>query len=137
MPFLDYRDSLEITKVLRIYGHNSNTIYTEFNFLENYYEEEYFKKNKYFYLETEDELRKYEIFSAYVETKDWSYYQVNFNNPEIYKEELKKYKDKSWYDTKVDVNAEDDILILQTCSMDPAYYEKYYRYNLLIMAKLV
>ena len=34
-------------------------------------------------------------------------------------------------------NSNDKIIILQTCSMDPNYYEKYYRYNLLIMGKLI
>ena len=52
-------------------------------------------------------------------------------------ERINYYKSKSEYDTGVEVNGNDKILILQTCSMDPAYYEKYYRYNLLIMAKLV
>ena len=132
MPFLDYRDIIGESKVLRIYGHNSNTIYTEFNFLEKYYGEEYFKKNRYFYLETENELRKYEVFSAYVEISDWSYYQVNFNIPGLYQEELNKYKDNSWYDTKVDVNEEDEILILQTCSYLPKYKNYEHKFFLLM-----
>ena len=132
MPFLDYRDKIGESKVLRIYGHNSNTIYTEFNFLEKYYEEDYFKKNRYFYLETENELRKYEVFSAYVETKDWSYYQVNLNIPGAYQSELNKYKERSWYDTKVDVNEEDEILILQTCSYLPKYKNYEHKFFLLM-----
>ena len=47
------------------------------------------------------------------------------------------YKSNSDYDTGVSVNSSDKILILQTCSMDPNYYEKYYRYNLVIMGKLI
>jgi hypothetical protein len=94
--------------------------------------EEYFKKNRYFYLETENELRKYEVFSAYVEIKDWSYYQVNFNIPGIYQEELNKYKNNSWYDTKVDVNEEDEILILQTCSYLPKYKNYEHKFFLLM-----
>ena len=50
---------------------------------------------------------------------------------------IQKYKNNSEYDTGVSVSSNDKILILQTCSMDPNYYEQYYRYNLLIMGKLV
>ncbi len=133
MPFLDYRDKIGESKVLRIYGHNSNTIYTEFNFLEKYYEEEYFKKNKYIFLETKDSLHKYEVFSVYVETSDWSYYNKD-NNDSTYENELKKYKKKSWYDTKVNVNKEDKILILQTCSYMKKYRHLPHKF-LLVMAK--
>ncbi len=120
-PFLDYRDKIEESNVLRIYGHNSNTIKTEFQPLENYYEESYYKNNKYIMLETPNKIRKYEIFTVYVETRDWSYYNKDLTNKDIYKEELKKYKAKSWYDTKVDVTEKDNIIILQTCS----YLKKY------------
>jgi len=47
------------------------------------------------------------------------------------------YKNNSDYDTGVEVSANDKILILQTCSMDSRYYKKYYRYNQLVMAKLI
>ena len=135
-PFLDYRDKIEESKVLRIYGHNSNTIKTEFRPLENYYNESYYKDNKYIFLESENKLRKYQIFSVYVETNDWSYYNVDLTNPDIYQKELEKYKRNSWYDTKVEVDKNDNILLLQTCS----YLNKYKKFNnkyVLIFAKEV
>ena len=52
-------------------------------------------------------------------------------------EEIQKYKNNSEYDTGVEVSASDKIVILQTCSMDPNYYEKYYRFNQLVMGKLI
>ena len=52
-------------------------------------------------------------------------------------ERIQWYKNNSEYDTGVSVSASDKILILQTCSMDPNFYLRYYRYNLVIMAKLV
>ena len=56
---------------------------------------------------------------------------------EEWSETLQKYKERSEYDTGVSVQAKDKIIILQTCSMDPNYYARYYRYNLLIMGKLI
>ena len=52
-------------------------------------------------------------------------------------ERIQWYKNNSEYDNGVSVSASDRILILQTCSMDPNFYQRYYRYNLVIMAKLV
>ncbi len=135
-PFLDYRDSFEKGRILRIYGHNSATIYTEFNFLENYYGEEFYKKNRYIYVETKDETRKYEIFSLYTEYKDWSYYNIDFNDDVAYQSELIKYKNKSDYETGVSVNSKDEILILQTCSYKKEY-QKYKNKYYLVMAKRV
>lgn len=108
-PFLDYRDSLDRGRILRIYGHNSATINTEFNYLENYYDKEFFLNNKYIIVESEDEVRKYEIFSLYTEYQDWSYYNINFNDDVAYRNELIKYKNKSDYDTGVKVNEKDEI----------------------------
>ena len=135
-PFLDYRDSISSSNVLRIYGHNSRTIYTEFHILENYLKEKYYKEHPYIYFETKKETKKYQIFSTYTEVKDWSYYNANFKDIEIYKKELSKYKNKSLYDTGVEVNENDHILILQTCSYEKKY-AKYKNKYILIMAKEV
>ena len=40
-------------------------------------------------------------------------------------------------DNKTIFNKDDKILILQTSSMYPEHYEKYYRYNILIFAKQI
>ena len=52
-------------------------------------------------------------------------------------ETINNYKNNSMYDTGVSVDGNDKIVILQTCSMNPNYYQKSYRYNLLVMGKLV
>ena len=77
-PFLDYRDSISNSKVLRIYGHNSRTINTEFHILEEYYKEKYYKDHPYIYFDTNEGTKKYQVFSSYIEAQDWSYYNVNF-----------------------------------------------------------
>ena len=135
-PFLDYRDSINKAHVLRIYGHNSSTIYTEFNFLENYYDKDFFDKHKYIILETEKKIKKYEIFSLYTEVRDWSYYNAEFDDKDVMKEELAKYKSKSDYDTGVNVEDDENILILQTCSYKREY-RKYDHKFYLVFAKEV
>ena len=53
---------------------------------------------------------------------------------ETYNSYLRKYQDRSFYDTKVKVNDGDNILILQTCS-NKAEYASYKKKYLLVIAK--
>ena len=50
---------------------------------------------------------------------------------------IKEYKNKSQYNTGVDVEWNDKILIIQTCSTNSQYANKYYISNLVIMGKLI
>ena len=61
---------------------------------------------------------------------------MGYSNSE-WDERIKLYKSNSDYDTGVSVSGNDKILIFQTCSMDNRYYQKYYRANLVVMAKLI
>ena len=49
---------------------------------------------------------------------------------------ISNLKDKSFYDTGVDINSTDEILILQTCSHHKDY-KKYKKKYLLIVAKKI
>lgn len=60
---------------------------------------------------------------------------LNFSSNKWY-EHLKQLKDKSWYDTGVTINKDDEILILQTCSFHQNY-QKYSNKYLLVIAKKV
>lgn len=133
--FLDYRVKINEGKKNLIYSHNSSTLVVPFKELENYYDENYYKEHQYIYLEDENTKNRYQIFSVFVETKDWSYMKVDFSGDEFFKH-IKSLKEKSWYDTKVDVTSDDEILILQTCSHHKNYV-KYKNKYLLIIAKKV
>ena len=135
-PFLDFRDSVEKSRVLRIYGHNSKTIKTDFHILENYYLEKYYQDHPYIYFDTNEGTRRFAIFSVYIEYKDWSYYNVDFTNKDVYKSELVKYKKNSMYETKENVSNEDTIIILQTCSYEKKY-QNYKNKFLLVMGREV
>ena len=102
--------------------------------MENYYDEEFYEKHKYIEIVTNKKVKKYEIFSVYVETSNWDYMNIDFENEIDWYNHLKELKEKSWYDTGVDVSENDEVLILQTCSHHKDYknYDKKY---LLIIAR--
>lgn len=126
--YLDYRVDINNSKKLLIYGHNSQTIDMPFKILENYYNVDYYKEHKYIDITTNKEKRVYEVFSVYVEAKDFNYMNVLFNNEDEYNNHLKELKSKSMYETETDIESEDDLLILQTCSTHKDYigYNKKY-----------
>ena len=134
--FMDYRINLENSKKILIFGHNSSKRKTSFQELEKYYEEDYYKNHKTINLITNSEVRTYEIFSVYVEVSDWSYMNLNFEDDAKYYEHIKSLKNKSFYNTGVNVEKNDEVLILQTCSYHKEYsnYDKKY---LLIISRRV
>ena len=117
--FLDHRINLEDRKVL-IFGHSSIYEDIPFNELEKYYDYDFYKNHKYITLSTLDDEYKYEIFSVYVETYDFTYMNLKIDDDK-YNNDLKKYKDNSIYDTGVKVSDNDEVIILQTCSNDNKY----------------
>ena len=58
---------------------------------------------------------KYQTFSVYIETKDFTYMNLNIDNNK-YAEDLIKYKNKSLYNTNVKISKNNNILILQACN---------------------
>lgn len=125
--FLDYRVDIDNSKKLLIYGHNSKKYKMPFKILENYYDEEYLNNHKFVELRTQNKIRKYEIFSVYVATSDYSYMKTEFEEGK-YLEHLYDLKKYSFFDIDVDLDNDSNILILQTCSTHKDYenFEKKY-----------
>ncbi|MBR3229446.1 MAG: class B sortase [Bacilli bacterium] len=130
--FLDYRCHKDSKKLL-IFGHNDYKDATPFSNLENYYDRSYYENNKYIDVMIDNEKMKYQIFSVYIEPEDFTYMNLKITD-EQYKNDLIKYKNKSLYDTNVEVSENDKILILQTCS-NHKDFKKYKDKYLLIIAK--
>ena len=107
-----------------------------FSILENYNYYEYYQEHKYIILNVDGKNYKYLIFSVYVETDDWDYMKINFSNNNSWFEHLRELKNKSFYDTGVDVSSSDKILILQTCSKNKDY-SSYSKKYMLVIGKLV
>ena len=143
LPYIDYRTDFNTQKTL-IYAHSSRSGNGPFQMLQNYHNNPSFYNNhKYITINYNGNTYRYLIFSVYVSTADseesegLEYFHNIYYDTASWESTLNKYKSRSEYDTGVSVNSNDKILILQTCSMDNNYYERYYRYNLLIMGKLV
>lgn len=134
--YLDYRVNLETSKKILIYGHSSTKQDTYFNTLENYYDEDYYNNHKYITLETETNIYRYEIFSVYVETSDFTYMNMNFDTKEEWYSHILKLQNKSLYETDIPLEADDNILIMQTCSNHPNY-QNYSKKYLLIVSRRV
>ena len=143
VPFIDFRTDFTTRKSL-IYSHSTPNGKGPFQVLQNYH------NNYNFYLEHpiievryNDVTYTFQIFSVYISTADseesegLEYFYHIYYSDNNWEKKIQEYKSLSEYDTGVEVSKEDKILILQTCSMDPAYYEKYYRYNLLIFGKMI
>ena len=135
-PFLDYRVDINNDNKLLIYGHNSSKKNIPFTILENYYDIEYFKNHQFISLITDEQLIRYQIFSIFVETDDWSYMKIKFADEDDWLSHLQKLKNKSMYETGVSVNKDDQILILQTCSHKKEYANYSYKYLLVIARKV-
>ncbi len=134
-PFMDYRVNKDDRKII-IYGHNSSKYNAPFSNLEKYYNEDFYENNKYIYLNYENEVIKYEIFSVFIETSDWFYTKINFKNDIEWFNHINNLKDKSWYKTDVLLNESDKILILQTCSNLDSYKEYENKYLLIVAKKM-
>lgn len=134
--YLDYRVNIDTSKKLLIYGHNSSNIDMPFKILEEFYDKDYYDNHKYVEITTSTTKKRYEIFSVYVETSDFSYMDVNFASDKDYLEHLTKLKEKSMYDTGVEVTSDDEILILQTCSTHKDYRNYQKKYLLIILRRV-
>ncbi len=143
LPYIDFRTDFNTQKTL-IYAHSSKSGNGPFQMLQNYHNNpNFYNNNKYITINYNGNTYNYLIFSVYVSTANseedegLEYFHNIYYNSNDWTNTLNKYKSRSEYDTGVNVNSNDKILILQTCSMDNTYYERYYRYNLLVMGKLV
>ena len=127
-----------------IYGHSFKNGGGPFNYLQNYYTNpSFYKDHKYIYIDYNYVHRTYEIFSIYkmnaTDKKDAKleyFNNVYYPYSETYEEALNNYKNNSLYDTNVNVNKNDKILILQTCTID-SDQGKYYKSYILIFAKRI
>ena len=135
--FLDYRVDFNKSKKTLIYSHNSKTIDVPFRELDGYYNKDFFDRHKYMYVKTEKEISKYEIFSSYVEYGNWDYMDTDIDNGDKWFKHISGLKNKSLYNTDVDISKDDKIMILQTCSELDKYASFDRKYLLVISKKII
>ena len=116
--FMDYRNTYQDRKLL-IYGHNSKKKKAVFSDLEKFVNESFYKDNKYIHLTLNNERTDWIIFSIMIiENTSNKHMKISFNDTQFEKH-IKWLKDNSIYNTYVDVDISDRILLLQTCYYNP------------------
>ncbi len=130
--YLDYRVNIDDSKKIIIFGHNSKTLNPPFKELEKYYNEEFTRNNREIKIITNQGEHIYEIFSVYIDATDFLYMNIEFNNDEKWQEHLDYLKNKSMFKLDTDLNVDDRILIIQTCSFHPDF--KNYKDKYIIIA---
>ncbi len=128
-PFLDYRNELDDQKLL-IYGHNSQSITTDFHFLENYLDLSFYHEHPSLLWQTQEKLNLYQIAGILIVTSDFRHMDLTFN-AETWHQHLAWLQKNRLYETNVTLNDEDQLLILQTC-----YYQPQDSYLLLVAKKI-
>lgn len=116
--FLDYRNDITtLNKNNIIYGHNMLN-HTMFSTLTKMLDKEFFNddNNKYINLTTENKSTIWKIFSLYVTNPDTYYMSIAFSSKSENETFLNNLKNKSIYDFNEDLNSNDKILTLSTCT---------------------
>lgn len=113
--FLDYRNQISDKKLL-IYGHNfASSTNGKFHDLINYVNEDFYQEHSYIQLETSLEDSTWQIFSVMIVSgNNFPHTILKFDDAK-WIEHIEWMKNKSLYNTKVEVNKEDYVLTLQTC----------------------
>ena len=114
---LDYRTNLKNSKINLIYGHMSNSDATPFKKLDKYLDYEFYKNNKIIEIIDEYNTYKYEIFSvAKVSKNEYKHLLIKFNSENELLNQYNWFKEISIYKSDINLNSNDNILILQTCT---------------------
>ena len=114
--FLDYRNSPDFRdKSSILYGHHMRNG-SMFAGIEGYKEQAYYDKHPVMYLYTPKEEYTIELFAGYVNEATDIY--VGFENEIAFSEFVDELKRKSTFQTDVEVENSDRVLMLSTCVYD-------------------
>ncbi len=118
--FMDYRNNFDSKKIL-IYGHNSETLETDFGKLTKYLNEKFTKENPYMYFATGDGVTKWEIFSVMiVPDNTTTHTKIEFSTVEELQNHIKWMMEESVIKLDVVVTINDQFMTLQTCYYEPS-----------------
>jgi len=114
--FMDYENDISRQDYNTIlYGHNMKTD-TMFHSIRYYRTYDYYDKHKYIIFNTLYNEQTWEVFSFYKTDTNFNYIQVFFPDKYHFYELAKVMKEKSMYNTGVEITANDRILTLSTCT---------------------
>lgn len=116
--FMDYHNKLDgMDKNIIIYGHNTLDG-TMFGTLRKVIKKEWYtnEENLIINLVMEDKVQSYQVFSTYTIKVEDYYINTIFKDNEEFNKFVNTLKKRSVYDYGVDVNGDDSILTLSTCT---------------------
>ena len=115
---MDYRNDFAKDNSVIIYGHHMRNK-TMFGELTNFKKEEFINKNNLKTIEDKDHTYTYEVFSVYVaDLNNDDYLKVHFEDDKSHKNYLDYIKNRSLYKKDINLNTNDKILTLYTCSYE-------------------
>ncbi|AOV06950.1 SrtB family sortase [Sporosarcina ureilytica] len=119
--FMDFRNDVQNPSLNTIiYGHRVKDG-SMFEQLTKFQDKDFFKTHKTFEFDTLYDSYIAEIFAVYITKTDFDYIQTDFASDTEYEQLLTGIREKSMYETDVEVNPDDHILTLSTCDyeLDP------------------
>ena len=118
--FLDYESKKDFSdRNSIIYGHNMKNG-SMFGKLKKFYQEGVYEESPYFWIYTPDKIYKYEIFSCQEVGATSKTYQLEFRNDKDFMEYIKNAFEKSVVKSDIEVDKDDKIVTLSTCTGNDA-----------------
>ena len=117
--FLDFEndlDELQDDNTI-IYGHNLKNG-AMFHDIRLYFDEDFYKEHKHILLTTPYEETLWEIFSFFQTTTDFYYLTTNYQDKDEFFDFILQLQKMSLYETGVNIDGSDQILILSTCAVN-------------------
>ncbi len=115
--FMDYRNTLLSDTNTVIYGHNMKNK-TMFSQLENFKEKDFFNQNNKIKITLNNKIYIYEVFSAYYTDPSYNYIFLNLKSKDEYNRYINDIVKKSIYKSNINVDCDDKIITLSTCSYE-------------------
>lgn len=114
--FMNYLNDGFDDKNTVLFGHNmkNGTMFADLN---KYKQKDFFYGNNNIDINNGNHL-KYEVFSVYITDAKDNCIKTNFENKSQYKEFLEKIQNKSIYQSDIEIDEDDKIITLSTCSYE-------------------
>lgn len=100
-----------------VYGHRMRDN-SMFGTLKYYEDREYWQEHPQIYISTYEKELVYDIFSVHRAEISEDTYTLFFTAGDAYEAHLQREKERSWYDTGIEVSREDKVLVLVTCTAE-------------------
>lgn len=120
--FMDYRNFLDENFNIKnkntvIYGHymKDGSMFAD---LKKFRNQDFFKENRYIYIDTKDGRKRYEIFSVFITKTDFNYIKSQFSNEKDFTDFSKSIQEKSSISTDIKLSNNDEFLTLSTCTYE-------------------